>query len=78
VYGANIPCSSTANVSQIPTAAITDYCRHNKNASFILMYVTGHETAVTWACQGKAPIVLGIAHTDGQGYASSNWRKVEP
>ena len=78
VYGANIPCNSTANTNQTPTAAITNYCHHNKNASFIPMYVTGHETAVTWACQGKTPIVVGIAPTDGQGYASGNWRKVEP
>jgi hypothetical protein len=78
LYGANIPCGSIANTNQTPTPAINDYCRHNKNASFIPMVVTGHETAVTWSCQGKKPVVIGIAPTDSQGYISSYWHKVQP
>ena len=78
VYGANIPCGARADVSQVPTPAITGYCRHNKDASFIPMVVTGHETAVSWACHGKKPVVTSVAPTDAQGYVSSYWRKVQP
>ncbi len=78
VYGANIPCDAKADTSRTPTTAITDYCRHNKNASYIPMVVTGHQTAITWACQGKKPVVIGVAPTDPQGYNSAYWQRVQP
>jgi hypothetical protein len=78
VYGANIPCDAKADTSQTPTQAITDYCRLNKNASYIPMVVTGHETAIKWACQGKKPVVIGVVPTDAQGYNSTYWQKVQP
>jgi hypothetical protein len=78
VYGANIPCDSKANTSQTPTQAVTNYCKHNKNSSFVPKYVTGHESAVSWACHDATPVVIGVDPTDPQGYSSSYWHKVEP
>ncbi len=78
VYGANIPCDSKANTSQTPTPAVTNYCKHNKDSSFVPKNVTGHDSAVSWACHDATPVVIGVDPTDPQGYASSYWHKVEP
>jgi len=78
VYGANIPCDSPANTNRNPSPAVTGYCRHNKDASFIPKYVTGHDSAVNWVCRGKLPVVISIDPTDGQGFTSSYWQEVEP
>jgi hypothetical protein len=78
VYGANIPCGSKAVTSRKPTQAILNYCRQNPGSAFVPMFVTGHETAVSWACRGKQPIVTGVAEVDAQGYAKAYWKKMSP
>src|SRR6185312_9086508 len=54
-YGANIPCDAKAATSSEPTAAIATFCRDNPGARFVPMVVTGHETVVSWACEGGQP-----------------------
>jgi hypothetical protein len=78
VYGANIPCGSKANISQKPTTAMSDYCQQNPGSTFIPMVVTGHETANTWACRDKVPIVTKSAEVDTQGFQKSYWKAVSP
>jgi hypothetical protein len=77
-YGANIPCDSKAVTSQKPTQAIIEYCRQNSGSDFVPMYVTGHDSAVSWACKGTAPAVIHSASVDAQGYQASYWQKVSP
>jgi hypothetical protein len=40
------------------------------------MYVTGHDTVVSWACQGPDPLVKNVEPVDAQGYAKSFWQAV--
>jgi len=78
VYGANLPCGSKANASQIPAQPIVDYCRQNPDSQFVPMVVTGHETTVSWACHGPRPVVLRSDAIDAQGYAKAYWQPVSP
>jgi hypothetical protein len=78
LYGANIPCDSKAETSQVPSAAISDYCRQNPGTSFVPMYVTGHATVVSWACQGADPVVISVGAVDAEGYAKDFWHPVAP
>jgi hypothetical protein len=78
LYGANIPCDAKADTSRTPTAAISDYCRQNPGSDFMPMYVTGHETVVSWACKGADPAVINVGAVDAQGYAKAFWEPVAP
>ena len=57
---------------------ISDYCKQNPGSDFVPMYVTGHDTAVSWACHGSTPAVIHSAQIDAQGYQANYWRKVSP
>ena len=78
LYGANIPCNAKAVTSREPTAAVTQYCQENPGSDFVPMYVTGHNTVVSWACQGPGPLVKNVEPVDAQGYAKSFWQAVSP
>jgi hypothetical protein len=78
LYGANIPCNAKAVTSREPTAAITQYCEENPGSDFVPMYVTGHDTVVSWACQGPDPVVKGVEPVDAEGYAKAFWQVVSP
>jgi len=78
LYGANIPCASKADTSRTPTPGIADYCRQNPGSDFVPMYVTGHDTVVSWACHGADPVVTDVGAVDAQGYAKAYWEKVAP
>jgi hypothetical protein len=78
VYGANLPCGSKANTSQVPTQPIVDYCQQNPDSQFVPMVVTGHETTVSWACHGPRPVVIRSDANDAQGYAKAYWQLVSP
>ncbi len=77
-YGANIPCDSKAVTSQKPTQPIIDYCKQNPGSDFVPMFVTGHDTTVSWACHGSTPAVIHSAQVDAQGYQTTYWHKVSP
>ena len=78
LYGANIPCNAKAVTSREPTAAVSQYCQENPGSDFVPMYVTGHDTVVSWACQGPDPLVKNMEPVDAQGYAKSFWQAVSP
>jgi len=78
LYGANIPCDSKAKTSSRPTPAIVDYCRQNPGSAFVPMVVTGHESAVSWACHRSTPVVTRTASVDAQGYQRDFWSVVSP
>jgi hypothetical protein len=78
LYGANIPCGSKAKTSHKPTAAIVDYCGQNPDSDCGPMVVTGHETAVSWACHRGVPVVTHSAAIDAQGYQKDYWQAVSP
>jgi hypothetical protein len=70
LYGANIPCGSKAKTSRKPTPAIVDYCRQNPDSDFVPMVVTGHESAVSWACHRSVPVAVRSAAVDAQGFTA--------
>jgi hypothetical protein len=76
LYGANIPCGSKAKTSRKPTPAIVGYCRRNPESDFVPMVVTGHESAVSWACHRSVPVVAHSAAVDRQGYQKDFWQVV--
>ncbi|MBV8630332.1 MAG: hypothetical protein JOZ83_05370 [Silvibacterium sp.] len=78
LYGANIPCDSKAFTSRKPTQAVVDYCKQNPDSSFVPMYVTGHETSLSWACHGPRPVVIRSESVDAQGYVKAYWKAVSP
>ena len=78
LYGANIPCSSKAITSKKPTRAVVDYCRQNPDSQFVPMYVTGHETSLSWACHGPRPVIIQSEAVDAQGYVKRYWQPVSP
>jgi hypothetical protein len=78
LYGANIPCDSKAFTSRKPTQAVVDYCKQNPDSQFVPMYVTGHETSLSWACHGPRPVVVRSEAVDAQGYVKAYWKAVSP
>jgi hypothetical protein len=78
LYGANIPCDAKAVTSREPTPAVTQYCQENPGSNFVPMFVTGHETVVSWACQGTDPVVTRVEAVDAEGYAKAFWQPVSP
>ena len=78
-FGANLPCSSKANIDRTPSSAMGDYCKATPNSDFIPMSVTGHETIYSWHCVKDAPEVLDqIANVDPAGYLSNIWYLIVP
>jgi hypothetical protein len=78
LYGANIPCNAKAVTSREPTAGIIQYCQENPGSDFVPMFVAGHETVVSWACQGAEPVVTRVEPVDAEGYAKAYWHPVSP
>lgn len=77
-YGASIPCDSKAAASKEPSQPIIDYCRQNTDSQFVPIYVTGHNTSISWACHGSQPVVTRSAEVDAQGYQKDYWHRVSP
>ncbi len=78
-FGANLPCSSKANIDKSPSPAMEDYCKANPDSDFIPMSVTGHETIYSWHCVKDIPEVLDqIAKVDAAGYLANIWYPIKP
>jgi hypothetical protein len=76
--GANLPCSSKANVDKTPTLEMTDFCKANPGSDFIPMSVTGHETVYSWHCVKDAPEALEqVEQVDAAGYIADIWYPIE-
>lgn len=77
--GANLPCDAKPDADPAPTDAMRSYCAENRDASFIPMYVVGHDTLFEWSCSGGSPRRgKQTARLDAQGYVASIWHRIEP
>jgi hypothetical protein len=78
-FGANLPCSSKANVDKTPSPEMGDFCKANQNSEFIPMSVTGHDTIYSWHCvQGTPGVLDQIEKVDAAGYLAGIWYPIEP
>jgi putative hemolysin len=78
-FGANIPCGEKADLNQMPTAAMEDYCKANPAADNIPAAVTGHGTIYEWKCtDGKSELVKPLFEVDSRGYITDFWYELTP
>ncbi len=75
VVGANLNCGKADLNTRSPAA--DQYCRENPSASFIPMFVTGHDTAYAWSCRGAHAVAGAPTQpVDTQGFESGVWAKI--
>jgi hypothetical protein len=73
-FGANLPCLEKADMSQVPTSEMEEFCRTNPTADVIPAAVTGRATVYEWKCNvGKPEVVRQIFQVDPQGYLADFW-----
>jgi putative hemolysin len=73
-FGANIPCTDKADLSQTSTAGMEDYCKANPNVDNIPASVTGRTTIYEWTCKDSKP-ELGkpVLTVDPRGFIAEYW-----
>lgn len=77
--GANLPCDAKPAADPAPTDAMRTWCAENRDADFIPMYVTGHDTTYAWSCADGSPRRgRQTAPLDTRGYVASIWHRIEP
>lgn len=75
--GANLPCWAKADVSRVPSQAMSAYCQQNPTADFIPAYITGRETVYAWRCRaGHAVVDRQLTQPDARGFLSNIWYKI--
>jgi hypothetical protein len=75
--GANIPCDSKADRSEVNRGA-ENYCRENPNGAEVPAYATGHRTIYRWKCvEGRAERGPTLIATDSRGYRTDIWHVVD-
>ena len=73
-FGANLPCMEKADISEIPSAEMEDFCEANPTSDFIPAAVTGRATVYEWKCSaGKPEVVQQVFQVDPQGYLADFW-----
>jgi hypothetical protein len=73
-FGANLPCQEKADVSQVPTPEMEDFCKTNPTAEDIPAAVTGRATIYEWKCNAEIPeIVRQVSQVDPRGYLANFW-----
>ena len=73
-FGANLPCSSKANIDKTPTSPMSDFCKANPDSAAIPMSVTGHSTIYSWHCvKDTAELLNQIENVDTAGYLAQIW-----
>jgi len=70
--GANLPCGKADTARHLPAA--TQWCAVNPGADVIPAYVTGHDTAYQWRCQGGQAVPGKRAALDSRGFFESFWK----
>lgn len=74
--GANIPCDAKADLAKRNLGA-ENYCRDNRNATFVPAYATGHASIYGWSCSaGKAVLGKPLAEVDYRGFRVDFWYRV--
>lgn len=75
VAGANLPCGKANLGTSLPAAK--EWCTQKPDADYIPAYISGHDTAYNWRCQGgKAEIVPPSAALDARGFFQQYWKPV--
>ena len=78
-FGANLPCLEKADMAQVPTSEMEDYCKTNPTADSIPAAVTGRATVYEWRCKdGKPEVVQQLFKVDPQGYLADFWYELPP
>ena len=73
-FGANLPCQEKADTSQVPSAAMEEFCTANPESESIPAAVTGRATVYEWKCAGGKPQVVNqVFQVDPQGYLANFW-----
>jgi hypothetical protein len=74
MVGANIPCTTKADLSQEPTQPMADFCQANPGSDFIPAVVTGRATVYAWRCDGTTPVAAEqVLTVDAQGFLAEYW-----
>jgi hypothetical protein len=74
--GANLPCGKANTSTDLP--GVNDWCPQNPNASFIPMFVTGHDTIYEWHCEGNvAKSGKRIGTVDAHGFFTEYWKELK-
>jgi hypothetical protein len=74
--GANLPCGKGNASRHLPAA--DEWCAANPGASFIPMYVTGHDTLYNWRCSGKRAAIVGQPlRLDRRGFIANLWKPAD-
>lgn len=72
--GANLPCTSKADLSRTPGEPLRTFCKQQPDADVIPAYVTGRETVFAWRCQHGAPAIeRQVAEADARGFIAAIW-----
>jgi hypothetical protein len=77
----NSPICGKANISRVPTKAMTDYCQLDPDSAVIPMVVMGqeHPPAYDWACrQSVATVTRQLFTPDARGYPPDLWKRLAP
>jgi hypothetical protein len=78
-FGANLPCLEKAEITQVPTSGMEDYCKANPMADSIPVVVTGRATVYEWGCKdGKPEVIKLLLKSDPQGYLTDFWYELSP
>jgi hypothetical protein len=78
-FGANLPCQEKADTSQVPSAAMQEFCKANPAADVLPAAVTGRATVYEWKCTDGQPEVLRqLFQSDPQGYLAAFWYELAP
>jgi hypothetical protein len=78
-FGANLPCLEKADMSQVPTSEMEDFCKTSPTADSIPAAVTGRATVYEWKCNaGKPEVVRQVFQVDPQEYLADFWYELAP
>jgi putative hemolysin len=73
-FGANIPCTEKADLSQTPAAGMEEYCKANPNAENMPASAAGRTTIYEWKCKDAKPeLVKPVLTVDSRGFIAAYW-----
>jgi hypothetical protein len=73
--GANQPCDAKADRAKRNSGA-DNYCRENRDATFVPAYATGHNSIYEWSCSAGAAVPKRAIKLDRRGYRADIWYRV--
>jgi putative hemolysin len=77
--GANIPCETKADLSEIPNAGVVAFCKENPTAEVVPAAAAGRATVFTWSCADGAPVKgEQVLQADAQGFIAEFWYEIAP